>query len=108
MTPLKFAIAGVLLATVPVGAATAEPTSALDRPAYGCLKVTAPSIAIKEKSVGTSTTLATASKGEILIKRHRFCTFGSCAVTTRGDVKGFAEKALLVVAACPSPKKKKS
>ena len=83
-----------------VGAA--EPTVPSARPVYGCLKVIAPSIAIKERSVGTSTTLTTASKGEILIKRRRFCVLGSCAVTTRNGVVGYVDKAATLVAACPS------
>jgi hypothetical protein len=107
MMPVKFAIATALFVAATYQPAAAEPATAASRPAYGCLKVTAPSIAIKEKSVGTNTTLATASKGEILIKRHRFCTLGSCAVTTRNEVKGFVEKAATTVASCPAKLSKK-
>lgn len=107
MTPVKFAITVALSAAALFQPAVAEPATSVARPAYGCLKVTVPSIAIKEKSIGTNTTLATASKGEILIKRHRFCTLGTCAVTTRDDVKGFVEKAATAVAACPAKLSKK-
>ena len=74
------------------------------RPAYGCFKVTAPSLAIKEGAIGTTATLATADKGEILIKRRRFCTVaaGVCAVTTNKGVQGFADKKMMAVAPCPS------
>ena len=107
MTPVKYAITAALFAAATLQPAAAEPATTVARPAYGCLKVTVPSIAVKEKSVGTSTTLATASKGEILIKRHRFCVLGSCAVTTKDDVKGFVEKAATAVAACPAKLSKK-
>ncbi len=73
------------------------------RPAYGCFKVTAPT-AIKVSALGTSTTLAAASKGDILMKRKRFCyTVGTmCAVTNHDGVEGYADRGNMKVHPCPA------
>lgn len=92
----------VLAATATLGLANATQADTV-RPQFGCFKVTA-NTAIKSAALGTSTTLAAASKGDILIKRRRFCyTVGSmCAVTTRAGIQGYADRGSMIVAPCPA------
>ena len=90
--------------TLTLGASLAIAQTTSVRPAYGCFKVTAGELKIHETTVVTGNTLATASKGDILIKRKRFCTLGGnwCPVTTSKGVQGFAEKKMIAVAPCPA------
>ena len=72
------------------------------RPAYGCFKVSATELSVRESSFATGATIATASKNEILVKRRRFCSARWCAVTTNKGIQGYAEKSMMAVAPCPA------
>jgi hypothetical protein len=92
-----------LSAAAALGFAVASAEADSVRPAYGCFKVTAPT-AIKASALGTSTTLAAASKGDILMKRKRFCyTIGSmCAVTNHDGIEGYADRGSMKPHPCPA------
>lgn len=100
LTPQIALLTLATIATFPLSVAAQADTV---RPPYGCFKVTA-NLAIKSAALGTSTTLAAATKGDILIKRRRFCyTIGSaCAVTTRDGVQGYADRGSMKVHPCPA------
>ena len=74
------------------------------RPAYGCYKVTAPGLDVRQSGSRNGNVVATVSKGAILVKRKRFCSLGGvwCPVTTKDGVQGFADKASIAIAACPA------
>ncbi len=70
---------------------------------YGCFVVTAPSINIRDGAFSSSAVIATANRGQILVKRHRFCTLRGfwCAVRTKSGAEGWADKAFMERTACP-------
>lgn len=88
-------------------ATTAHAQSVTTRPAYGCFKVTAPEINIRERPYSNAGVIGTAHKGDILIKRKRWCTLRGwwCAVS-RGSVQGYADKNFMKVAPCPPSQSK--
>lgn len=90
-------IAGLVAGAVAADAATTT------RPAYGCYKVSAASAQLRDKGSTGGNVIATAPKGDVLVKTKRFCGFGGiyCAVSYNG-VAGFIEKAAVKVAACPA------
>lgn len=92
-------LAGLALAAL-AGGAQAATTS---RPAYGCFKVTAAEINIRAKPLSSAAVLGTAHKGDILVKRKRWCTLRGywCAVR-RGTTEGYADKSFMKVAPCPA------
>lgn len=93
-------LAGLVLATMTAGGASAATTT---RPAYGCFKVTAPEINIRSKPYSKAAVVGTAGKGEILVKRKRWCTLRGwwCAVR-HGKTEGYADKNFMKVAPCPA------
>jgi len=93
------AILAVALLSIPAQAQTVT-----TRPAYGCFKVSVAELNVRDKASSTATVLATAIKGETLVKRRRYCTLRGfwCAVTTNKGIQGFADKSMMVVAPCPS------
>jgi hypothetical protein len=98
----KLLIAAAAAATLGVGAAAAQTTTT--RPAYGCFKVTVPELNVRDTAFSSGKVVATAIKGETLVKRRRFCTARGfwCAVTTNKGVQGYADKSMMTVAACPA------
>lgn len=96
-------IAATLLA-IAMAAAPAAAQTVTHRPAYGCFKVTVPELNIRAKAFSSSAVIATAVKGETLVKRHRYCTLRGfwCAVTTNKGLQGFADKSMMAVAPCPA------
>ena len=87
-----------------LGASFAAAQSTSVRPAYGCFKVTAAELNIRDKAFASGAVIATVSKGETLIKRRRFCTLRGywCAVTTNKGIQGYADKTSIAVAPCPA------
>lgn len=96
-----FAVTALTFA-IPV--ATADAQTVTHRPAYGCFKVSTSEAAVREKASAAGAKIASAYKGETLVKRRRFCTLGGnwCAVTTNAGLQGFVAKADIAVAPCPS------
>ncbi len=91
------ASAGLLISA---NAGLADSTS---RPKYGCFKVTADSLNIRARPYASSKVIGAASKGDILIKRYRFCTpRGFWCAVTHGDLKGYADKKFMKKTACPA------
>ena len=84
--------------TTPAPAQTAS-----TRPPYGCFKVTS-KVHLHESSLQSSAIVGLAEKGEILVKRNRFCSVvtSTCAVRTTGGTEGYAVKSSLRVAPCPA------
>jgi hypothetical protein len=74
------------------------------RPAYGCFKVSSSDAVVRASASKTGNVIANVIKGETLVKRRRFCTVGGawCPVTTNKGLQGFAAKADIVIAPCPS------
>lgn len=72
------------------------------RPKYGCFRVTSESLNIRAKALSTSDVVGTAKRGDILVKRRRFCALrGYWCPVTFGGVEGWADKAFFETAACP-------
>ena len=102
MRLIAHAAVAVLASALALSPALAQSTST--RPSYGCFKVAVPELNVRETAFKTGSILAMASKNEILVKRHRFCSLRGvwCAVTTKKGVEGFAEKSMMAVAPCPA------
>jgi hypothetical protein len=100
----SIALAALALVASVVSGASLVAAQTTVRPAYGCYKVSAKELSVRERALKTANTVATVAKGDILVKRQRFCTLrGSwCAVTTNKGVQGFAEKTMIAVAPCPA------
>ncbi len=100
MKPLSLvrigAAAGLALTLVAVEAQAAPRV-------YGCFKVTAASINIRDGAFSSSDVVGTAGRGEILVKRKRFCTLRGfwCAVR-KGSIEGWADKAFMERVDCPA------
>lgn len=95
----------VLMLPVTTGlSATPAEAQTTVRPPYGCFKVTAKSLDLREKSNRNAIVVGTVAKGNILVKAGRFCTAGGnwCFVTTEKGVQGYADKSKIAIAACPA------
>jgi hypothetical protein len=69
---------------------------------YGCFKVTTPQLNIRDRPYSDAAVIGSATAGEILEKRKRWCTLRGywCAVR-KGSLDGYADKSFLVKTACP-------
>lgn len=99
--PLALVALAVAIGALPT-AASAETKST--RPAYGCYRVAARGLEIHETALKSSAVVAAVSRGDILVKRHRFCSALTpvCAVSTEKGVQGFADKSAIKTAPCPA------
>lgn len=89
-------------AALAVSASLAGAQTVTTRPKYGCFKVTAESLNIRVKALSTADVIGTAKRGDILVKRRRFCALrGYWCPVTFGTVEGWADKAFFESAACP-------
>lgn len=87
-------------AMLSAGSAIAAP-KVTTRPAYGCFRVTAASAPILDKSNKSGHVIATAAKGDTVIKAKRFCGLrGYCSVRYK-SATGWVDKANVKVTACP-------
>ncbi len=85
-------------------AATPAYSATTSRPKWGCFKVTAKGLNIRKRPYSFSKVIGTASRGDILIKRKRWCTPRGfwCAVTTEGGLRGYADKSYINKVPCPA------
>jgi uncharacterized protein YraI len=85
-----------------VSAAMLPITSAEAGQNYGCFKVITPALNIRARPYSDAAVIGTASAGEIIEKRKRWCTLRGywCAVR-KGTVEGYADKNFLDKTACP-------
>ena len=99
-----FAFVLAFSAATGLGAVIASAQTTSTRPAFGCFRVSAKSLDIHEGAASSSAHVATVSRGDLLIKRRRFCgtLIPSCAVKTEKGVEGFAAKGSIKVAPCPA------
>jgi hypothetical protein len=99
----SIALAAVAFAMSAVFGASFVSAQTTVRPAYGCYKVSAKELSLRETAFKTGNVVATVGKGDILVKRRRFCTLRGtwCPVTTIKGVQGFADKSMIAVAPCP-------
>lgn len=69
---------------------------------YGCFQVIAPSLNIRDRPYSDASVIGTASAGEVLEKRKRWCTLRGywCAVR-KGNLEGYADKSFLDPIKCP-------
>lgn len=69
---------------------------------YGCFKVLTPALNIRARPYSDAAIIGTASAGEVIEKRKRWCTLRGywCAVR-KGAVEGYADKNFLGKTACP-------
>lgn len=77
------------------------------RPPYGCYRIDAADLNIRERAFAASVSIATAAKGQIVIKSNRFCNWRGyfCAVEFTRDgrtIRGYADKAYMTVVPCPA------
>lgn len=89
------AVTGLLLSLTGTDAALAAKT-------YGCFQVVTPSLNIRERPYSDARVIGTASAGEILEKRKRWCTLRGywCAIR-KGSLEGYADKSFLNTVKCP-------
>jgi hypothetical protein len=94
------ALAGA--AALAITAPLASAQTATTRPKYGCFRVTADSLNIRAKALSTANVVGTAKRGDILVKRRRFCALrGYWCPVTFGTAEGWADKAFFETAPCP-------
>ena len=100
MRPLLGALAGATALAVSASLATAQTVTT--RPKYGCFRVTADSLNIRAKALSTADVVGTAKRGDLLVKRRRFCALrGYWCPVAFGVVEGWADKAFFEAAPCP-------
>jgi SH3-like domain-containing protein len=100
MTLAARMLVGAMTLAITASLAVAEP--ATTRPKYGCFKVTTASLNIRAKAFSNADVVATAKRGDILVKRRRFCALrGYWCPVTFGGVEGWADKAFFETAPCP-------
>jgi hypothetical protein len=88
-----FATAGILIL---------PPAPAVAGKNFGCFQVITPSLNIRARPYSDAAVIGTASAGQILEKRKRWCTLRGywCAVR-KGSVEGYADKSFLGSTKCP-------
>lgn len=69
---------------------------------YGCFEVTAHEVNIRARPYSDAAVVATAKKGDVLVKRKMLCTLRGywCAVRA-GSTDGYVDKAYMAKTACP-------
>lgn len=96
--PARLVLPALLaLVAIPAPLGTADAASG-----YGCFKVTTPSLNIRARPYRDSQVVGTASAGDIVVKRKRWCTLRGywCAIR-KGTLDGYADKSFLEKTACP-------
>lgn len=70
---------------------------------YGCFRVTADELNIRERPYADSAVIGTAKKGDLLEKRKLWCTPRGfwCAIRDRGGLEGYADKSYMKKVSCP-------
>ena len=69
---------------------------------YGCFQVITPSLNIRERPYSDARVIGTASAGDILEKRKRWCTpRGYWCAVRMGTLEGYADKSFLGTTKCP-------
>lgn len=69
---------------------------------FGCFKVTADNINIRDRPYSTAAVIGSASKGEILEKRKLWCTpRGYWCAIRQGLLEGYADKNFMQKVPCP-------
>lgn len=99
MKIINLALAGLTLFSA-LGASSV-PASA--EPKYGCFRVTAEALNIRQRHYNTSPVIGVAKKGDVLEKRKLWCTPGGywCAVRTADGLEGYADKNYMDKVPCP-------
>lgn len=94
------ALTAALLAGLSVAAGLPSPAAAGKN--FGCFTVVTPSLNIRDRPYRTAAIIGTATAGEILEKRKRWCTLRGywCAVR-KGSLEGYADKSFLGTVKCP-------
>lgn len=99
---MTFAKSALAFAVALSSLATGADAATTKRPAYGCFKVSSASAPILDKGNKGGSVVATADKGEVLIKASRFCGVrGYCSVKYK-STSGYVDKANVKVAPCPA------
>lgn len=98
MTRIPAVLGGVAAASVLFGIAEGQAAPRV----YGCFRVTADEVNIRERAFSSSEVIGTARKGDILIKWKRFCAWrGFWCPVRKGGLTGWADKGYLETAECP-------
>lgn len=94
---------GAAAAIIAASAASVATAGTTTRPAFGCFRVTASALNIRDRPFSTAAVIGMAEKGDILVKRRRWCTWRGfwCAVRYDG-IDGYADKSFMEVAPCPA------
>ncbi len=94
----------VLAAALGLAALTATGAADAASSGYGCFRVVGtPGLNIRATAFSTSAVIATASRGEILVKWKRFCALrGFWCPVEKGGIKGHADKSFLQKVPCPN------
>jgi hypothetical protein len=97
-----FRASQVIAACATAGILILPPAPAEAGKNYGCFQVITPSLNIRARPYSDAAVIGTASAGEILEKRKRWCTLRGywCAVR-KGSVEGYADKNFLGTTKCP-------
>ncbi len=92
----------LIAACATAGILILPPVPAMAGKNFGCFQVITPSLNIRARPYGDAAVIGTASAGEILEKRKRWCTLRGywCAVR-KGSVEGYADKNFLGTTKCP-------
>jgi hypothetical protein len=90
------------MAVLAVGLLAPAGSAALAAKGYGCFKVTAAELNIRDRPYSDAKVIGTAKQGEILEKRKWLCTLRGywCAVR-KGSLEGYADKAFMEKTSCP-------
>lgn len=69
---------------------------------YGCFRVSATEVNIRERAYSSSAVIGSASRGDLLLKWKRFCAWrGFWCPVQKGDIQGWADKGYLEKVPCP-------
>jgi hypothetical protein len=92
-----FKVYALTLAVIGAATGTAQAGSS-----YGCFRVTADQINIRERPYSNAAIIGTALKSAVLEKRKRWCTLRGywCAVRS-GNIEGYADKSFMEMIDCP-------
>ncbi|MGQ0671737.1 MAG: hypothetical protein ACT4N2_02490 [Hyphomicrobium sp.] len=99
MQIISRAVAGLAVGAA-IMAGSAAPSFAAKN--YGCFKVTAEELNIRDRPYSDAKVIGTAGKGEIVEKRKWLCTLRGywCAIR-KGSVEGYADKNFMEKVTCP-------
>lgn len=99
---LRIPVVCLIFSTLVIGICAIASTASAQTSKYGCYRVTASSLNLRQRAWARSKVIGVVHRGDKLAKRRRFCALRGfwCPVRTKGGLNGWADKKYLKKISC--------